>query len=134
MAARSYISRDGPAPSFELDGVTFEVQGSLFDVLDWTRLKDLETASQDAATLLRKIIASLICDSEAFMAHCTSHMTKSPVVFQILGDIIDDLTGEDKQTGDPTQPPSTSADGQSAIGATSKVGLPLLADFGAMLD
>ena len=117
MTRRAYTSPgvkqnpDGTKPSFELDGVEFEAEGTIstMDLAEFARLatQGVDSGSAKGIAILADVYLSLLGEKtyERFRAHCREHGTDGGVLVEILGGMIAEAADR------PTSRPSDSSDG-----------------------
>ncbi|MFD1547018.1 hypothetical protein [Nonomuraea guangzhouensis] len=117
MTRRSYTSAgaqqssDGSKPSFELDGVEFEAEGTIstMDLAEFARLATtgVDSGSAKGIAILADVYLSLLGEKtyERFREHCRKHGTDGGVLVEILGGMISEAADR------PTSRPSDSSDG-----------------------
>jgi hypothetical protein len=122
--ARSYESardavRGEPLETFTLDGVAFTPQGNvhLLDLCELARNADADIESPTGMGALADFFEGLLGGGEykRFRAHCRQHHTESEVLFQIMNDIVNEVSGR------PTRRSEPSAPGLSTTGNIAKV-------------
>lgn len=123
--SRSYTSakreHHGEQPTFELDGVTFTCEGGI-TTLDMAEMANAATQGLDtddvrAIAMFAEFFSQTLGPKEyaRFRQHTREHRTDPDVFVDILQGIAEDFFGR------PTEEPSSSQDGPSTTGPTSKV-------------
>jgi hypothetical protein len=118
MARRSYTSKKRPTVTFDLDGVEFVVSSgvSMLDVMELAKYADTEMNTTTGIAAVADFFRRLLGDGyDRFRQHCSEHHTDEETLMQVMGDLIEDVSGH------PTQRPSVSADGPPTTAPTLKV-------------
>jgi hypothetical protein len=123
--SRKYTSKKraatGDAPTFELDGVTFECPGrpNTLDLAELGRLADqgADSIDPEALAAISNFMVGVMGKREydRFRSHCRTHETDEETLMEVLAGIVEEMTAR------PTDRPSSSPDGPQSMPGTSTV-------------
>lgn len=106
-------------PDGERVSTVFTCKGELSSLMlsEIARHADLEVATAAAMAIIADFFVEVFDDDaqyRRFQKYCREHRVKDEVLLQVMGDLVEDLTGR------PTVQPSSSASTQSPTGRTSR--------------
>lgn len=107
-------------PHFRLDGVRWVLavdHVSVLDVTDLARMAHVDAGSLEGAAALGEFYETVLGRPAylRFKRHCREHRTDDEMLLEIMGGVVEELTGR------PTQPPSESPPGPGITLGQSRV-------------